>query len=415
MSEETTNEMQEPVEEPKELTEEEKADQARREQRGASIAVGRMLTWYLLKNVAAFQEAALALTNGRKLYLMAYKDIEHRIPRILPNERGEILAAAKAAIGGLAENQDKNDELEKVINLADMDAVWNQLHEFVVSIASGSVSTAFTGTELKFTLEASLGWLDKVNVEHDKWEDFDSKHTHEALEQARRDRGIPLPVGINWELGAKNELPRSQTLVFYGWAPAVQWVLDEIAANALAFEDGFLYNVVRLSRNAIVDDKHIVPRYVKLSKTTWSDCCRSNTSWPQLFASSVLPKLVDPPDVVMIDDLSLAGESLSLIGSSRPRCAGSAHKRFRQWGNAMGCAVIAGLPMESNEPVAIDTPDWDQLRTFATPRLVRAVEDGENYRIVIGNNVSEFGVPKSVLESYGSQLVTNMDFETEEG
>lgn len=255
-------------------------------------------------------------------------------------------------------------------------------------------------------------WLHDVVKQHIGWEKESQQQAWDAWEKARRER--PIPVGVTFRVSGDahdgqgqdqgDTLLRNNSLVLFGWRPAVLWLLDLMVNNVLLSKEQQLYTVVRLQRQAGKIEPQ--PRLHRLGGKSWEDCCRSGSSWPKLFQEKILMQLSDPPDLLVVDDLPYAGQSAGLTVGSLARKAGAAHRRLRQWADKAGCGIVGAITSDEKIPPAPFGSDWESLKNYSTLRPVSVEEVGEKYKIILGKDIATFWVEKSVLDgATGSKLI----------
>lgn len=332
-------------------------------------------------------QTVAAMMASRQLYAVAVRDLELLTANIPEAER---LALYQTALSQLKEPPAEPPEPLATFELVE---------EMLIQAAAYGASKPFSDATLFLGLkETVIPWLENTVKRHNRIAAKEKQVEIEAYEQARRER--PVPIGVVHTEGKEPKLPRDRSLVLFGWRPAVLWVLDQMVTGALAARDDQLYTVIRLMTKATKVTPQ--PHLLRLGGRDWEDCCKNGTSWPKLFQSRLLSQLADPPDLLVVDDLAHAGKSTSLLGGSPARMAGNAQKRFRDWCNKIGCALVGGVLFGSQEAVSPASMEWEQLRTFTTLRSVGVVEVGDNYRITLGRDAAFFTVEKAVLDSYGT-------------
>ncbi len=332
-------------------------------------------------------QTVAAMMASRQLYAVAVRDLELIAAAIPEAERQALFQTALSQLK------------EPPAELPDPLATFELVEEMLIQAAAYGASKPFSDATLFLGLRKTvLPWLEKTVERHNRIAAKEKQVEIEAHEQARRER--PVPIGVVHTSEKEPKLYRDRSLVLFGWRPAVLWVLDQMVTGALAARDEQLYTVIRLmTRTTKVEPQ---AHLLRLGGRDWEDCCKNGTSWPKLFQSRLLTQLSDPPDLLVVDDLAHAGKSTSLLGGSPARMAGNAQKRFRDWCNKIGCALIGGVLIDSQEPVFPASMEWEQLRTFTTLRAVGVTEIGENYRITVGRDAAFFTVEKATLDSYGT-------------
>jgi hypothetical protein len=351
---------------------------------------------HLMTAHKAISGSVQVMVAARQLYTMAYRDLERRLANLNPKEREHIFAAIR------------KDEVFKDQEIpADLtpEETWEIVEGSLVDAAAHAGSQEFDERILKLALGGVEAWYEEVLPDHVRWTAEDRRAAIEAWDKARRERAIPL--GVDFDPHAAQLLGRSRSLVFYGWRPAVLWLLDRIANHVISLREDQLFCVLRLMRYA----PHVVPSrmLIRVPSNLWEDCCRNSTAWERLYKGRIDRWLSEPVDLLVVDDLAWAGKSTSLIGGQAARKAGNAHKQFRKWANEVGCAIIGGVLTEEQVPPAPTGTEWEQLRLFTTLRPVWVQENEENkdqYLLHVGRDLATFTVDKATMESYGSTRST---------
>jgi hypothetical protein len=228
----------------------------------------------------------------------------------------------------------------------------------------------------------------------------------ERVEAERERRATAVPVGLTVEPGVVG-LPRTRTLVLYGWRPAVLCALDKIAASAS--EAGSL--VLRLS----ADRRPVGPPdgdfLVRISPNYWEGSANTTDAFHEMVALRAGAVLHTVPDLVVVDDLAEAYTS-GLLGRAREARAADAQKRVRKWADKIGAAVVGGVPLLGDDVPEPSGLGWDNLKSFTTLLPVRVLPAAEGLlanhaRLVVGSEfISFFDVPSSDLKDRGLHLLT---------
>ena len=224
-------------------------------------------------------------------------------------------------------------------------------------------------------------------------------------------RSVPLEIGFRYDPELEEAvLPRDRSLVLAGWRPAVVFAIDQIVNAVLASRrDGFLSTVVRLQQDQPRrGDENVY--LIRLGRQKWEGCCNTSTALPKIGAEFIAPQMTHPADLVVCDDLPRCVTN-GFRGRPSGAVAGDAHKRLKDWAKRDGAGVVAGVPFDVRGDVDVFTPEWEQVRTFATVRPVRVIEQADNldpgkYRVVVGRAAHYWDVDKAVLDDYrGSGLI----------
>jgi hypothetical protein len=351
---------------------------------------------HLMGNHRGVAGAMTSMVTARQLYIAAYRDLERRLSTMGEKQQKVIYQTAL-----------KDEELKDKEIPADITAeeTWELIESFLVDAAAHAGSQEFDERMLKLSLTSAQSWFEEVIKEHMQWADADRKEAVEAWDKARRER--PVPIGVKFDQHAEQLLGRERSLVFYGWKPAVLWLLDHIVNHVLTVREEQLFTVLRLLRYATHVNAH--KQLIRCPSNMWEDCCKNSTFWERTYAAKIHKQVSDPVDLLIVDDLAWAGKSTSLIGGFEARKAGNAHKHFRSWAKVAGCAIIGGVLMDEKIPPALTGAEWEQLRLFTTLRPVWVEEDEKDedkYLVHVGRDLATYTVDKGTLTSYeGSSLV----------
>jgi len=269
------------------------------------------------------------------------------------------------------------------------------LEECLVQSAGHQAAKPFNENALYVGFQQTVyPWMVRTVEKHNKEDEAEHQKDMEEAEQIRRDR--PIPVGIKFDPDLE-ALPRERTLVLVGWAPAVDYVIQEMVTKTLANKDGQLFSVIWLTMSA--HKLGTQPQLWRYGGEDWKHCCKVNKTWPKFFQTKILRDLDAPPDLLVCDDLMNACEQV--IGTRTVRSAGAAHKRFRQWCVKAGCGFLGGVPQDTKEPPKLQGAEWEQLRTWSIlrPVWVREASSGDDYALYIGKDLFVDNIPKATLDS----------------
>jgi len=289
---------------------------------------------------------------------------------------------------------------------ADAEVAWSLMQEVVLQAALYQASKPFNEAMLLAGMEQTvIPWMKEAAEEHNKLDAENRRQEIEEWEKARRERPVPLGIRV-FEQAEHPEVPRNKPLVFAGWAPAVRAVLDKIMTTAMTSKDaGQLFCIIRLLTHIDDDDPNYRVRQRRLlwlGGKTWEDCTKTNKSWPELFQRKILTGLSEPPDILMCDDLALAGKSHGLVGGTAARKAGHAQKKFMDWCKKAGCLLVGGVGFVDRQPNELETlhsgAEWQQLRDFAILRAITVHDKGDEYRLEIGKGLDSLTMPKEKLD-----------------
>lgn len=364
----------------------------------AEVAPGqREIAGAITRKLAESNEGVAAVVGtmiaSRQLYAMASRDLEVQMGAIKDKDRRKIFDEVVEAMEVKPEGE--FDPLE----------TFDLVEEMLVQSSAYAAAKPFNENILfRGIRETVLPWMVKTVDRHNVEAANQRKEELDAWEEARRER--PVPLGVKYDHEGGDTLERTRSLVLYGWRPAVMWVIDQIVTHVLASKGDQLFTVLRLMTH--LGKVQARRQLIRVGGKDWEGCCKSSTSWPKVFQAKVLKQLSDPIDLMVIDDLAHAGKSSGIIGGSKPRMAGNAQKRFRDWATKVGSAIVAAVPLDEKEPISPAGIEWEQLRTFTTLRPVWVQEEGEKYKIIVGKDASFHFVNKEILDSYtGSSIIVD--------
>lgn len=220
----------------------------------------------------------------------------------------------------------------------------------------------------------------------------------------------PVPLGFLLDLeSADDGLPRDRSLVLLGWENAVLFVLDRITDHVLAA--GKAKDPVQVVRFRDSAPKTHDPDalLIDLAPKQWHGCCNSEKALAVCMGVHVADRQVRLVDLLVFDDLAKA-YTKGFVGRPKGADAGDAHKTARRWATKGGAGLIAAVPLPERGDPDWRAPELEQLRTFATLRIVRVVEEAANLapdklRVVVGSSLHHWDVDRAVLEGYGRATI----------
>lgn len=227
----------------------------------------------------------------------------------------------------------------------------------------------------------------------------DEAEAQAAQQKELADRlSASVPIGFRYSVSEDETLERSRTLVLVGWRNAVLWLLDRAARTTSATG-----TVVQFATRA--PQRHEQnSRLIRVAPDSWAGFANSDRALATTVVTYVAPTIGSPIDLITCGDLSL-GLTNTFVGRPAAASAGDAHRRLRKWCDDIGAAIMAAIPVDGFDVPDVTAPEFYQLNTFATVRVVYVREVGDNYQVVIGNDASVFEVPRAELDAYGSLLL----------
>jgi len=249
-------------------------------------------------------------------------------------------------------------ELQKMLDVpSEEDAEKRKFHELscdiIVQSAMHAAAKPFKEQQLFVGLEnAVLPWLREKMAEHARMEE------EQMLELEQKRRETPVPVGFRF--GDDTVLSRHKSLTLAGDRSSVASLLDAASdsaqrANMCVLRFGFASEADKQSA-----------MYCSLSEKEWTDVAKNPSTFGKFFNETLLKRMDVPPDLMIVDDLSLAHPAL-FVGQPVGAIAGNAHKVLWRVCQQLGCALLSGLPSEQPDVTA---PEFEQLRVFSQLKLV---------------------------------------------
>lgn len=249
-------------------------------------------------------------------------------------------------------------ELQKMLDVAaDDDQEQRKFHELscdiVVQSAMHAAAKPFKEHQLFVGLtNAVIPWLQEKMAEHATLEE------EQLLELEQRRRETPVPVGFRF--GGDTILSRHKSLTLAGSPSCVASLLD--AASAAAQQA----NMCVLRFTTLPEPDKQSAMYCSVPEKEWKDAAKNPSVFGRFFNETLLKRMDVPPDLMLIDDLSMAHPAL-FIGQPTGAAAGNAHKVLWRVCQQLGCALLSGLP---DAQADVTAPEFEQLRTFSQLRLV---------------------------------------------
>lgn len=347
------------------------------------------LAQHLVMNNPRFGQVVASMLASRQLYAMCMHELE------MLCEKTDF-KAMKKEVEGVEDIQDFQIPMLKEI-LINSAAVQAQQPFDETLLFNGFVKTVFP-------------WMQKIVVEHSQQQEENNKKAFEEMNAQRM--ATPLKLGIQWNPAevvadsASDEIYREKPVLLIGPERFVRWVLDEIVETAL--KDGSNVNQV-LWLNSGGKPKHTSSRVWYVSKNEWAGVAKSNNEFGRMYVSSVADNLVDPVDLLIVDDLRHATPSSDF--SSMHSIANEGQKKLKKWAHQLGCLLIGcvGLPRDL-QPNELNRPEFETLRVHNILRSVEAKKLPEingcpvSYEVTIGTH--KFGeVTEDELAAYTPKTI----------
>ena len=154
-----------------------------------------------------------------------------------------------------------------------------------------------------------------------------------------------------------------------------------------------------------VTDSHLV----NIPKDVWENCASSNTGFQKIYDFFVYPKLNEPVDLLIVDNLLQTCKGMTSIPITS--IANEAQRRFKNWGEKAGALVLGCIPLDrelrANE---LNGTEYETLRVHNVIRGVVAepcvVNDTPHFKIYVGQHeVAQ--IPATELEAFHlSKIIT---------
>lgn len=251
-------------------------------------------------------------------------------------------------------------ELQKMLDVpSPEDPEKRQFHELscdiIVQSAMHAAAKPFEEKQLFVGLEnAVLPWLREKMAEHARMEE------EQMLELEQRRRETPVPIGFKF--GDDSVLSRHKSLTIAGDRTNVASLLN------IASDSAQRANMCVLRFGFAAEPEKQSAMYCSLADGEWADVAKNPSAFGRFFNETLLKRMNVPPDLLIVDDLSLAHPAL-FVGQPVGAVAGNAHKVLWRVCQQLGCALLSGVP---SEQVDVTAPEFEQLRTFSQLRLVDA-------------------------------------------
>jgi hypothetical protein len=333
----------------------------------ADMALPAELAQHLVMNVPEFGQLVASMLASRQLYAMCMYEMDMLCDR----------------------TDFKGMGIEEIDTAALEDFQVPMLKEILINSAAVQAQQPFD-EKLLFNgfVKTVFPWMQNVVVDHTKQQEEASKKEFDEMNAKRI--VTPLNLDVQWYpdsvTDTGTEIGRTKSVMLVGLEPAVRWVLDKITETAL--KDGSNVNqAVRLHSGG--PPKHSDSRVWYVPKGEWQDVANTNTEFGKMYAKNVADNLIDPVDLLIVDDLRHATPSSDF--SSMHNVANEGQKKLKKWADKLGCLLIGcvGLPRDL-QPNELNRTEFETLRVHNILRAVEAKKmpevEGEppTYEITIG-------------------------------
>lgn len=250
-------------------------------------------------------------------------------------------------------------------------------------------------------------WMQTVVTKHSEYQAAEKKKGNEQREERR----ITTPINLGFQFYAENEavethaINRHKPILLVGKQDAVRWLLHRITESVLTPASGATQLTRLLEGAPKITDSHLV----NIPKDVWENCASSNTGFQKIYDFFVYPKLNEPVDLLIVDNLLQTCKGMTSIPITS--IANEAQRRFKNWGEKAGALVLGCIPLDrelrANE---LNSTEYETLRVHNIIRGVVAepcvVNDAPHFKICVGQHeVAQ--IPAAELEAFHlSKIIT---------
>ena len=322
------------------------------------------------------RQACNTMLFARKLYAKAVEAVEQAVNAIEPAERDKL---TRTAIGDTAFAPQP-----EAISPDIADEAWAGVPPTIAdSVAYVEGRQECHSKELLQQLGIVLHWLETLSL------------SSEALSPQQPTLGRMIPVGLPIVDNGTASLVPGESLVLGSSRTTVKRLLEYAVAEIKKLKPPTPFGIVRLvSDPANAIDCMDLEFQNLLCFNLDPRAFRSWKQFVRFYQDEILPHLERPIELLIIDDLVLAGKHAAVAAASPARHASNVHKLVRKVAKALGCAVLAGLPLGEEMlagPLDLSTSDWESLRLFS--RLRFAVPNQRDGQDMIEIEGYDFAIP----------------------
>lgn len=337
----------------------------------------------LVGNHPGFTQLIASMLASRQLYAMCLYELDWLC-------RDTDFSAVDAALADMTDQQ-RIMFKEVLINAA---AVQAQQPFDEQALFAGMTQTVFP-------------WMQTVVTKHSAWQAAEKKKGNEQREDLR----IATPINLGFQFYAENEavethaINRHKPILLVGKQDAIRWLLHRITESALTPASGATQLTRLLEGAPKITDSHLV----NIPKDVWENCASSNTGFQKIYDFFVYPKLNEPVDLLIVDNLLQTCKGMTSIPITS--IANEAQRRFKNWGEKAGALVLGCIPLDrelrANE---LNGTEYETLRVHNIIRGVVAepcvVNDAPHFKICVGQHeVAQ--IPATELEAFHfSKIIT---------
>jgi len=250
-------------------------------------------------------------------------------------------------------------------------------------------------------------WMQTVVKKHSEHQAAEKKKGNEQREELR----VSTPINLGFQFYAETEaiethaINRHKPVLLVGKQDAVRWLLHRITESVLTPASGATQLTRLLEGAPKITDSHLV----NIPKDVWENCASSNTGFQKIYDFFVYPKLNEPVDLLIVDNLLQTCKGMTSIPITS--IANEAQRRFKNWGEKAGALVLGCIPLDrelrANE---LNGTEYETLRVHNIIRGVVAepcvINDAPHFKICVGQHeVAQ--IPAAELEAFHfSKIIT---------
>ena len=212
-------------------------------------------------------------------------------------------------------------------------------------------------------------WMQTVVKKHSEHQAAEKKKGNEQREELR----VSTPINLGFQFYAENEavethaINRHKPVLLVGKQDAVRWLLHRITESVLTPGSGATQLTRLLEGAPKITDSHLV----NIPKDVWENCASSNAGFQKIYDFFVYPKLNEPVDLLIVDNLMQTCKGMTSIPITS--IANEAQRRFKNWGEKAGALVLGCIPLDrelrANE---LNGTEYETLRVHNVIRGVVA-------------------------------------------
>lgn len=334
-----------------------------------------------------FLERLAVLIGARQLVALVNFELTGALSALSKEDRIKLVSNARAAVNG--------DE----VVLDDSD-IFSRANFLLREIAASKSSEQFDVSHFAQGFRQTLSpWVTRTVKKLMRELEAQRKREHEAAKQKLKETPIPLGVVFHPEHGSL--LSRDRVLVLTGPRDLVARVLDTIVENMTTDSENLITTVRFTDANGIWGDSPSNSRLVPVLKHQWSNCGKSTNSILRFFSTQVLPRLSDPMDVLVVDDMR---DVVSIGNRSLFYRLDTAHKRLRGFCRLFVSGLIIGFPWDDPREAELVSL-ISGIRAFSTIVPVSLKSANDDFLEISLGDASTIQVPVDKTQGVASKLI----------